>query len=77
MSITKISAVSLAISALFTTAAFADANLSTLQRMGNTSTNMNIPTVAQEGKNADALRANLKKIKKIETNSNHLTILTV
>jgi len=63
VSITKISAVSLAISALFTTAAFADANLSTLQRMGNTATDMNIKTVDQSGKNADALRANLKKIK--------------
>ena len=64
MSITKISAVSLAISALFASAAIAqDKNLSTLQRMGNTDTNMNIATVPQEGKNADQLRANLKKIK--------------
>ena len=31
--------------------------------MGNTATNMNIPTVPQEGKNADAIRANLKKVK--------------
>ena len=46
------------------TSAFAqDKNLSTLQRMGNTDTNMNIPTIPQEGKNADAIRANLKKIK--------------
>jgi glucose/arabinose dehydrogenase len=64
VSITKISAVSLAISALFATAAIAeDKNLSTLQRMGNTATDMNIKTVDQSGKNADALRANLKKIK--------------
>ena len=60
----KISAITLAVSALVATTTFAqDKNLSTLQRMGNTDTNMNIPTVPQEGKNADAIRANLKKIK--------------
>ena len=64
MSFLKISAVTLAVTALVATSAFAqDKNLSTLQRMGNTDTNMNIPTVPQEGKNADAIRANLKKVK--------------
>ena len=54
----------MAVSALVATSAFGqDKNLSTLQRMGNTDTNMNIPTVPQEGKNADAIRANLKKVK--------------
>ena len=64
MSFKNISAITLAVSALVATSAFAqDKNLSTLQRMGNTDTNMNIPTIPQEGKNADAIRANLKKIK--------------
>ena len=41
MSITKISAVTLAVSALVASTAIAqDKNLSTLQRMGNTDTNM-------------------------------------
>ncbi|MFM7000157.1 MAG: sorbosone dehydrogenase, partial [Limnohabitans sp.] len=54
----------LAVAALAATNASAqDKNLSTLQRMGNTATNMNIPVVPQEGKNADAIRANLKKVK--------------
>jgi len=64
VSFKNISAITLAVSALVATSAFAqDKNLSTLQRMGNTDTNMNIPTIPQEGKNADAIRANLKKIK--------------
>ena len=50
MSITKISAVTLAVSALVASTAIAqDKNLSTLQRMGNTDTNMNIATVPQDG----------------------------
>jgi hypothetical protein len=60
----KLTSMALAIAAMgFASAQAADANLSTLQRMGNTATNMVIPTVPQEGKNADAIRANLKKIK--------------
>jgi hypothetical protein len=46
-----------------TSAIAQDNNLSTLQRMGHTSTSMTIPSVPQEGKNADAIRANLKKVK--------------
>ena len=64
MNLIKLSALALAVSALATTSAIAqDKNLSTLQRMGNTATNMNIPSIPQEGKNADAIRANLKKVK--------------
>jgi hypothetical protein len=60
----KLGALAVAVASLGTTASFAqDQNLSTLQRMGNTATNMNIATVPQEGKNADAIRANLKKVK--------------
>ena len=64
MKLIKHSAIGLAVIALGLACAVAqDKNLSTLQRMGNTSTNMNIPSVPQEGKNADAIRANLKKVK--------------
>lgn len=60
----KLAAIAATTAALGATAVNAqDQNLSTLQRMGNTATNMNIATVPQEGKNADAIRANLKKIK--------------
>ena len=60
----KLTSLALAVAGLSATLVHAqDGNLSTLQRMGNTSTNMVIPTVAQEGKNADAIRANLKKVK--------------
>lgn len=60
----KLAALAVAVASLGATIASAqDQNLSTLQRMGNTATNMNIATVAQEGKNADAIRANLKKVK--------------
>ena len=38
-------------------------NLKTLQSMKVATTDLNIPLVAQEGKNADAIRANLKRIK--------------
>ncbi|MFM1859105.1 MAG: hypothetical protein RL133_605 [Pseudomonadota bacterium] len=38
-------------------------NLSTLKQMKVATTDLNIPVVAQEGKNADAIRANLKKVK--------------
>ena len=47
----------------FSASAFAADNLSTLQQMKNTATDMNIKTVDQGGKNADAIKANLKKIK--------------
>ena len=60
----KLTSLSLAVAALCATTAFAqDSNLSTLQRMGNTTTSMVIPSIPQEGKNADAIRANLKKVK--------------
>jgi len=62
--INKLTSLAFAVAALGATASFAqDANLTTLQRMGNTATNMNIPAIPQEGKNADAIRANLKKVK--------------
>ncbi len=38
-------------------------NISTLKQMKVATTDLNIPTVPQEGKNADAIRANLKRIK--------------
>jgi glucose/arabinose dehydrogenase len=38
-------------------------NLKTLQSMKVATTDLNIPQVPQEGKNADAIRANLKRIK--------------
>jgi glucose/arabinose dehydrogenase len=60
----KLAALAAAVTTLGASVASAqDQNLSTLQRMGNTATNMNIPNVPQEGKNADAIRANLKKVK--------------
>ena len=40
-----------------------DENLEKISGMKNTSTDMNIKTVDQTGKNADAIKANLKKIK--------------
>jgi glucose/arabinose dehydrogenase len=46
--------------------AFAQArpdNLSTLKQMKVATTDLNIPTVAQTGRNADAIRDNLKKVK--------------
>lgn len=64
MKLTKI-AVGL-IAAGLTTAVMAQArpdNLSTLKQMKVATTDLNIPTVAQEGKNADAIRANLKRVK--------------
>ena len=63
MKLIKLTSLALAVTALVASTAYAEDNLSTLQRMGNTATNMVIPTVAQEGKNADAIRANLKKVK--------------
>ena len=50
----------------FVTAASAQAgmdNLSTLKQMKVSGVDLNIPTVPQDGKNADAIRANLKAIK--------------
>jgi glucose/arabinose dehydrogenase len=46
--------------------AFAQAardNLGALKQMRVSGTDLNIPTVAQEGRNADAIRANLKRVK--------------
>lgn len=40
-----------------------DENLEKISAMKNTNTDMNIKTVDQSGKNADAIKANLKKIK--------------
>ena len=37
-------------------------NLSSLKQMKVSGADLNIPPVPQEGKNADAIRANLKKI---------------
>jgi hypothetical protein len=62
----KLTSLALAVATLGTMSAYAQdpaGNLSTLQRMGNTATSMTIPVIPQEGKNADAIRANLKKIK--------------
>ena len=64
----KLTSLALAIATLAATAVHAqdrsqDPNLSTLQRMGNTATSMTLTAIPQEGKNADAIRANLKKVK--------------
>ena len=54
----------LAVATLGAMSAYAqDKNLENLQRMQTTTANMNIPAIPQEGKNADAIRANLKKVK--------------
>jgi len=55
-----------AITALMTISAQAQSgkdNLKTLQQMKVATADLNIPPVPQEGKNADAIRNNLKKIK--------------
>jgi glucose/arabinose dehydrogenase len=44
-------------------AALASDKLSTLKQMKVATTDLNIPVVPQEGKNADAIRANLKRVK--------------
>ena len=49
--------------ALFTSANAAPDNLATLKQFKVATTDLNIPVVAQEGKNADAIRENLKRIK--------------
>ncbi len=60
----KLTSLALAVATITAIPVFAqDANLSTLQRMGTTGTSLIIPTIPQEGKNADAIRANLKKVK--------------
>ena len=60
----KLSSLACAVAILGATSAIAaDANLSTLQKMQTTGTSMEIPAIPQEGKNADAIRANLKKVK--------------
>ena len=48
--------------ALFTSANAAPDNLATLKQFKVATTDLNIPVVAQEGKNADAIRENLKRI---------------
>ena len=55
-----------AVAALLATAAHAQQgkdNLATMQQMKVATTDLNIPVVPQAGKNADAIRNNLKKIK--------------
>ena len=62
----KRTAIAGAISALMTISAQAQSgkdNLKTLQQMKVATADLNIPPVPQEGKNADAIRNNLKKIK--------------
>ena len=60
----KLAAIAATVAALGATVANAqDQNLERLKGMGNTATSMNIATVPQEGKNADAIRANLKNVK--------------
>jgi glucose/arabinose dehydrogenase len=54
---------SLCVFGLQANAQTADAALSNLKQMKVATTDLDIPLVAQTGKNADALRANLKKIK--------------
>ncbi len=65
MSIMKKSAVAIAVAAALVGSSVwaAPDNLSTLKQMKVATTDLNIPVVAQEGKNADAIRANLKKVK--------------
>jgi glucose/arabinose dehydrogenase len=46
-----------------TSAALAQSNIDKLKQMKVATTDLNIPMVAQTGKNADAIRANLKRIK--------------
>ena len=48
--------------ALFASANAAPDNLATLKQFKVATTDLNIPVVQQEGKNADAIRENLKKI---------------
>ncbi|MEY2776882.1 MAG: hypothetical protein RLY30_980 [Pseudomonadota bacterium] len=65
MSTVQKSAVAAAVAAaLFAGSAWAAPdNLSTLKQMKVATTDLNIPVVPQEGKNADAIRANLKRVK--------------
>lgn len=65
MSTVQKSAVAAAVAAaLFSGSAFAAPdNLSTLKQMKVATTDLNIPVVPQEGKNAEAIRANLKRVK--------------
>ena len=65
MSTVQKSAVAAAVAAaLFSGGAFAAPdNLSTLKQMKVATTDLNIPVVPQEGKNAEAIRANLKRVK--------------
>jgi glucose/arabinose dehydrogenase len=64
MKLSKLTSLALAVGVVCATAANAqDKNLSQLQRMATTSTSLIIPSIPQDGKNADAIRANLKKVK--------------
>ena len=56
--------------ALFTSANAAPDNLATLKQFKVATTDLNIPVVAQEGKNADAIRENLKRIKLYDMTDN-------
>ncbi len=53
----------LAALALVATGALAQTNIEKLKQMKVATTDLNIPVVAQTGKNADAIKANLKRIK--------------
>ena len=51
----------------FSTSSFAkDENLEKISAMKNTDTAIDIPVIAQDGKKADQLKANLKKIKMVK-----------
>ena len=53
----------LAAACMFSTGAAAQPNLEKLKQMKVATTDLNIPVVPQTGRNADAIRANLKRIK--------------
>jgi len=59
----RLLAAAAAVTALGTTSACAQANIEKLKQMKVASSDLNIPLVAQTGKNADAIRANLKRVK--------------
>ena len=59
----KISAAALAVALAFAGAATAQQNLEKLKQFKVSGTDLNIPVVPQTGKNADAIRDNLKRIK--------------
>lgn len=59
----RLLAAAAAVAALGSTSALAQANIEKLKQMKVASSDLNIPLVAQTGKNADAIRANLKRVK--------------